>query len=202
MKIGIITDGQGEPAALDKLRPKLDSTATVLRPLYADMQPKAAPGQIARKAVSRVRILENKGVDRIIVIIDREDHADCAPDIATRIEGAFRKLGHRGIQVVVKDRTFENWLIADPGAIKKLRARFSPKKPLDKMVSPNKADSVHNAEATLNTRTIKKPYHKRNDPPDIMGKMDVSAAAMNSRSFRRFLHLLGDRRYKGQSKKP
>lgn len=95
MKIGLIVDGQGEPAALEQLRPKLklQTKGKILRALYADLQPKASAGQIARKAINRVGMLRRKGATRSILLIDREDRDDCPPGFAQDIQRAFAKMG-------------------------------------------------------------------------------------------------------------
>lgn len=203
MTVGLIVDGQAEPDALPILLRKLRGVGRISRPLYADLQPKAAAGQIARKAISRVRMLRQRGAGRFILLIDREDREDCPPQMAAEIETALRRTPEcRGIDVhvVVKDRRFENWLIADPDALASLRARFRVSKAFRKRVSPNKADAVADAEELLRRASVGPAYHKRHDPAKILGAVDVARAAGNSRSLRRFLRLVGDSRYREQSK--
>jgi len=202
VSIGLIVDGQAEPDALWELRGKLQASQSMIRPLYADLQPKAAPGQIARKALSRVKMLRKRSASAIVLLIDREDQRECPPSLACEIQDALDRLGEPGILVVVKNRSFENWLIADVGALAKLRARFRPTKAFRERVVPNKADSVADGASLLNRICIDTTYHKRRDPPRILKASDVGAMAKNSRSFRRFLRLVGDDRYRAQSKRP
>ncbi len=202
MTIGIIVDGQAEPEALRKLFPKLRGVGTILQPLYADLQPKAAPGQIARKALSRVRMLRQRSAERVILLLDREDRSECPPRLAGQIAKALDRLGEPGINVVVKNRAIENWLIADPGCPGKLEGRFRSATALTKRVSPNKADNVRKAASLLDRIAVRRPHHKRRDPPRIVQAMDVASAAGNSRSLRRFLRVLGDERYRDQSRLP
>jgi hypothetical protein len=106
------------------------------------------------------------------------------------------------VSVVVKNRTLENWLIADPKGLARLGGRFKPTNAFVARVSPNKADNVEDGAALLDRICVKGSYHKTQDPPNIFAAMDVTETGKNSRSFRRFLRLLGDKRYRDQSRKP
>ena len=205
MRIGIIVDGKGEVGALPRIFPNLKlrkgDQPIPAWTLYADLQPKASAGQIARRAMSRVRILRQEGADSILLLIDREDREECAPEFAQAIKTALEGMGER-VSVVVKNRTLENWLIADPKGLASLSGRFKLTNAFVGRVSPNKADNVRNGAAMLDRISINRSYHKTLDPPKILGAMDVGQAGKNSRSFRRFLRLVGDKRYRDQSKKP
>ena len=135
-------------------------------------------------------------------MIDQEDRPECAPEFADRIEQAIRKKGESEIFVAVKEKCLENWLVADPDALAALQARFKVTKAFRQSVANGKADSVRDAVALLDRIAIGPSYHKRHDPPAIFARMNVDSAARNSRSLRRFLRLMGDKRYKDQSKRP
>jgi hypothetical protein len=203
VKIGIIVEGLGEYQSLPKLYSKLALRPgnQVLSPLHAKLQPKSGPGQVAKNALSRVDMLKKRGADVVLLLIDREDREDCAPEFAQAIEAALEGMGEQ-VRVVVKNRAVENWLIADPKGLARLGGRFKPTKAFTSQVSPNKADNVKDGAALLNRICFKGSYHKTQDPPNIFGAMDITEAGKNSRSFRRFLRLVGDRRYRDQSKKP
>jgi len=203
LKIGIIVDGDAESQALKLLTRRVEIKDTqLLDPLYANMQPKDAPGQIARAAKRQIDILIAKGADKIIVLIDREDNRKCADEIAGEIETAFDRLGCANTTVVIKNRKFENWLIADVGVFRKLKARYKVTKSFETAVVPNKADSVADAEALLNQIVVKVVYHKRRDAAQITGLQKVAEIGKNSRSFRRFLRVVGYSTYTNQSKNP
>ena len=204
MKVGIVVEGNAESQALKVLtrRIKIDGVQ-FLAPAYADMQPKSAPGQIAGKAIKKVKIQRDRGADLIIVLIDREENSQkCPPEFANQIKHAFTKLGYNDIRVVIKNRTFENWLIADVEALKQMPGRFKVTKTFERTVSPNKADNVVDAEELLNKIAIKHRYHKRRDAARITAVQEALNMAKNSRSFRRFLRLVGHPQYLQQSKKP
>lgn len=174
----------------------------ILDPLYANIQPKSAPGQIAKSVKPKLDILTARQVSKIVVLIDREDQLECPSELAQGIENAFRKLGHSNVHVAIKNRRFENWLISDTKVFKKLSARYKTTAAFTDNVIPNKADSVENATGLLNKICVGTEYHKRRDAAQITKHQDISEVSKNSRSFRRFLRLLGHQDYETQSKKP
>jgi hypothetical protein len=201
MRTGIIVDGQAEPEALSLALRRLRDIGP-FHIVYARIQPTAAPARIAEMARDQVEKLLARGAQRIVLLIDREDRDDCAPGFAAAIESAMLGLGTGQVRVVVKNRKFENWLIADPDALARLRKRFEITEAFRRHVGPDKADNVPDAEAWLARATRGDSYHKRGDPLRIMRVLDVRAAAKNSRSLRRFLRVLGWPGYRDQSKRP
>ncbi len=203
MKIGIVVDGAAESQALKVLTQRIEIEGVqLLNPAYANMQPKSPPGRIARAAFKKVDILRARGATLIAVLIDREDREECPPEFADQLKRAFAKLGYDDIRVVVKNRTFENWLIADINALKKLSRLFNVTKTFERTVSPNKADNVRDAKALLNKIAIKHGYRKGRDDARITAVQEALNMAKNSRSFRRFLCVVGHPQYLLQSKKP
>ncbi len=203
MKIGIIVDGDAESQALKLLTQRIAiSDAQILDPLYANIQPKSAPGQIVKSVKPKLDILIARQVSKIVVLIDREDQPECPSELAQGIENAFRKLGHSNVHVAIKNRRFENWLISDTKVFKKLSARYKTTEAFISTVIPNKADTVENATGLLNKICVGPEYHKRRDAAQITKHQDISEISKNSRSFRRFLRLLGHQDYETQSKKP
>ena len=203
MKIGILVEGSAELEALKLLTERIKIEGIqLLSPIQASMQPKSAPGQIARVAAAKLGILKTKKAERVIVLIDREDRPECSGGWAVEIEAAFKRLGHQHIKVVIKNRKFENWLIADVGVFRKLKARYKVTEKFEKSVVPDKADTVADAKALLDQIVIKHGFHKRRDAAQVAALQDHLEIGKNSRSFRRFLRLIGHPHYKDQSKKP
>lgn len=203
MKIGIIVDGDAESQALKLLTQRINiPNVQILDPLYADIQPKSAPGQIAKSVKPKLDILIARRVNQVVVLIDREDQPKCPSELAKEIEDAFRKLGHLNVSIAIKNRCFENWLISDTQVFKKLSARYRLTDAFTKTVTPNKADLIENAADLLNKICIGAEYHKRRDAAQITKLQDIYEVGKHSRSFRRFLRLVGHRNYKEQSKKP
>ena len=106
------------------------------------------------------------------------------------------------MHVVVKNRKFENWLIADPGAFKKLRGRYEITSAFEGAVSPNKADGGTDATGLIKSISKDRSYDKLKDAVAIVSVADPGTMACNSRSFRRFLRLLGHPDYVAQSLRP
>lgn len=203
MRIGIVVDGDAESQALKLLTQRISIPGTqLLDPIYANMQPRSTPGQIARSAKPKIDVLTARGVDKIVVLIDKEDRQECPSQFANDIEAAFGAIGCFNIQVAVKNRKFENWLVADVDVFDQLRSRYRVTKTFRKAISPNKADSVPDAESLLNKIVLSGEYHKRRDAAQITGLQEADKMAQNSRSFRRFLRLVGHSNYLLQSKKP
>jgi len=203
VKIGVIVDGQAESQALSHLFNNIViSGSQIINPLYADMQPKASPEQIARAAYSRICILQAKCVDKIIVLIDNENRADCHINFSNSIKVAVKNLFNIDVYVIVKYKCFENWLISDPNGLSKLKSRLSITNSFINTVSPNKADAVLNPVVLLNSVCNKLDYHKRIDAIAFTKNIDPDKMALNSRSFRRFLREVGYMKYSRQSKRP
>jgi hypothetical protein len=206
MKIGILVDGQAEFHSLPLFLDRVDTQAQILKPLYCDMQPFASYQQIAYVAMKRVSILLQKGVSKVVVLIDKEQRGDCAPLMANSIEeeleGRLRQTDWNGqVSVVVKVDAFENWLVADPHAFVKLTGMFKHRKRIRKAVEPDKADNV-DALAVLNRCCVKGSFSKVKGAKAICQRLDPTRAATNSRSFRRFLRVLGDPAFSTESKNP
>jgi hypothetical protein len=203
LRIGIVVDGDAESQALKLLTQRISIPDTqLLDPIYANMQPRSTPGQIARSAKSKIDVLTARGVDKIVVLIDKEDRLECPSQFASNIEAAFSAIGCPHVEVAVKNRNFENWLIADVDVFNRLRSRYRVTKAFQKAVSPNKADSVPDAESLLNKIVVSGEYHKRRDAAQITKLQEADKMARNSRSFRRFLRIVGHSDYLLQSKKP
>jgi hypothetical protein len=122
-----------------------------------------------------------RGAEKIIFLLDRESAADCPSAIAALLEAAFKDLDYPNIAVVIKNRKFENWMIADVAALEKMPNRFNVTQAFRGKVVPNKADSVEDAESLLKQISKKKPYHKSSDNPKIAEKQDALQIGCNSR---------------------
>ena len=200
MTIGIIVEGQEESQSLAHITAKiLIEGITIRKPLYAPIQPKATPGQIAKAIESRLKILGE--VDRILILIDLEDLDVCPGERAQILEDAVGRMGYNNVYVVIKHRKFENWLIADCNALGQL-TNFSPTKTFLRRVT-GKADNVLDAVELLSSiKNDRRSFHKTHDGTAIAKKVMPETIALHSRSFRRFLHLLTHPTYREQSKNP
>jgi len=202
MRIGLIADGQSEVGALPQLLNRLGiPDVIIIGPRYADLQPKATAAQIAKAAESRIRtLMAQAAVDRIVIMIDHEDRDDCPGEWARTLCQEFVGNGFDNVSVVVKNRKFENWLIADPENIQEeMPARFSFDRTVVRSIQGGGADNIEDAELILDRASIGKNYNKTKDASQICRNIEPLMVAKNSRSFRRFLRLLGHPQYRNQS---
>jgi hypothetical protein len=205
-RIGIIVDGEAEYRSFPELFGKLkENPAVLLSPLKADIQPYASVFQIASCVRSRVAILSGRGAERIVVVLDRETRDECPGEIARALASALQTVCDESatieLRVVVKDRMYENWLIADTDSLTRQRARFSLADGVVRQIRRDKADGLDALEV-LKGAVRRGQYEKVVDSIRIMSKADPLAIATNSRSFRRFLRLIDHPSYLSQSKRP
>ena len=187
MKIGIIADGQAEAQALGFLVERVKcGSASLIKPLYADMQPYAPLPQVVQAALGRLDFLTRRGADKCIILLDRENNQDCPGDYSTKLEMEFKKVGFQNVTVVMKDRTFENWLIADPRTLAKGGGKkISISDRIVERIEKVGADRI-NAIGVLDG-VFKDGYHKRIDAIELCKKIDPDMVGRNSRSFRKLI---------------
>jgi hypothetical protein len=194
MKIGILVEGDGEYYALPHLLRRLGSPHVVLDPLLSPMQPLAPPAQIAFVASKKFQLLLNKGADFILLLIDKETRRECTGPLVEEIEREARKhlrsLSRTAkVRVVLKVTKLENWLVADPQALRELPKLFEDVERIEKQVVTGRADAV-DAHALLKACTRKGSYNKKACAIEICRKLDPERACLNSRSFRKLLKTL------------
>lgn len=193
MKVGVVVEGRSEFKALPLLRDQICvvTPATVVKVLHADYDPCASPGRIVRACRSRVLQLVARQYDRVIVLVDREARTESPYMLARNLEAEFERAGLGiPVYVVIKDRKFENWLIADLDALRQLRARFRVTKGMAAKVEPDRADRS-DALGLLKDAAKGGAYGKVDDATRILQKAEISKSARHSRSFRCFLARLG-----------
>jgi Domain of unknown function (DUF4276) len=195
MKIGLLVDGRAEYYSLPYLLPRLGSPHQVLNPLVCDIQPFASPAQMALAASKKFPILLARGVETIIVLIDKETRPDCTVELVQAVEReAKSRLASLSttvdLQVVLKVSMFENWLVADPRALGDLAGLFEKVERIEKQVLKGRADAV-DALGLLNACSRQRSYDKMAGAVAICKRLDPVRAAENSRSFRKLLKAVG-----------
>jgi hypothetical protein len=202
MKIGILVDGEAERAGLPMLFEQLRAQTghAIVNPLQPAVHPKADPERFAGACVPKIEILAKKGVDRIVVLVDREDRDDCPTEIATAIRQSIIRKTALPVCVVVKDRCFENWLVADAESFVS-STRFKLEPSVRRAIESGLADGL-DALALLKRNAVKDSYNKVRDGKRILEQSDVGRMAAGSRSFRRLLRCLGHPQYLDGSKRP
>jgi hypothetical protein len=190
--------------ALPKLYPALQARAKIqlISPLRAAVDPLSPTPVLTAGLQTAIRLSIARGAHQIIVILDRENTEISAADRARVLELSLQEALDKNIRVVIKDRCFENWLIASPEAFVAQRARYSHPDRIAKQVQPDRADLVRNPCALINSAISKGEYDKTNDAPKILARSNLDSLAANSRSFRRFLAVLGDPAYANGSRAP
>jgi Domain of unknown function (DUF4276) len=201
----MIVDGQAEFRTLRSIFPRIRTRATLMGPLWADLQPGGGIPKIVRAASPALKALASKGAQRILILLDHENRPQCVPTWRAALEAAFdrasRNAGVADVKVVLKVRMYENWLISDPAAIKSMPRRFNLSNAHESQIAPDRADRA-DALHILKTAARGVEYHKVRDAMALMAKFDPYVGAGNSRSFRRFLRLLGCNEYAAQSRVP
>lgn len=205
MRIATISEGQTEFACLPLLFPQVKNATgdILLNPLYAQIPPKEPVHRIVRECVKALRVASVSKPDLVLILIDREDANSSAGSIGAEIERGI-KAEHSyafAVRVVVKDRMFENWLIADVDALAAQPKRFEVTEALRRRVQPNKADRVAALEL-MKKAARNGQYDKVADGKRTAAHLDLLRAGQHSRSLRHFLHVLGHPAYQEQCARP
>ncbi len=160
---------------------------------------------IARQCMPGIRMAYELGAGLVVVVLDRERQRDCPGLLASRIQLECERLatscGGMSIQVAMKDRTFENWLVADLEALRVQPARFRVTAAMERAVSPDRADRC-DAMTILRRAVVRGSYNKIEDSARICSRIDIMRLAANSRSFRHFLHVFGHAAYNANCRNP
>jgi hypothetical protein len=201
VRIGLVVDGRAEFASLGALYPELKRLTghEFIGVRKADLQPFAPIGTIAKQCEATLRELFARRADRVVVLLDRETRNECPGALAAAVRQ--RLLSHGDVLVVLKDRAYENWLLADLDALRASPARFDVSEATRKRIEPNKADAADGV--ILIKRCINDGhYEKVNDSKRILESAEVWRMAAHSRSFRRFLRCVECPGYREQSRLP
>jgi hypothetical protein len=197
VKVGLVVDGESELLALPILSSRIKGTHRVVKTVKADIQPCSSPENIARKVNRQLPFLKALGVQLVIVLLDREQLAECCGQRALAIQKSVISLAGNfrfsDCQVILKNRTFENWLIADQLALQSQPRRFKWKG------LEGEVDEL-NAKDLLSRAAIGASYHKRIDSLRITRLAEPRRIGFQSRSFRKLLGILGCPEYKLQTK--
>ena len=203
MRVALVVDGEAEYRSMGLVCEKLreECGQTFLRPVKAVVDPVSPAAAIARMLKDRILDMEARRADLIVVLIDRETRDECPGDVASAIRGEIQRYATSQICVVLKDRMYENWLVADVSSLARMRARFNITRGRRVQIEPNRADGIDALEL-LRLAAKKKAYDKVADGIRIMRVAEPSQIAANSRSFRRFLRCVRHPAYSTQSRLP
>ena len=200
-----MVDGLGERSALPVLYQRIRTPHTLVTPIKQDIQPMAPVSQIARAAAAGCRILAIKQVDLVVVLVDLEHRDACAGQFAQELrEQVVARVSDLGIEVavVIKVRAFENWLVSDLECLAGSPGLFPDARRVRQSVPAGTADQVDALAILQQASGRHRSYHKVRGAVGVCAHLDPARAAINSRSFRRFLRVVGDSRYAHQSRRP
>lgn len=155
---------------------------------------------IARRVLPKVIAHQAAGRNHVVVCFDRERRQTTGPrlerDVLQQLRRLLRENGRRedGVSVVVADRAFEAWLLADALGLF-TRAIFTARPTFFCF------EGELGQQAKLGTveldQLLGREYSKTRDGPRLFAKLDVAAARdagtgkRGSASFNRFLEAVG-----------
>lgn len=200
--VGLIVEGDAEFAALPLLQRKaLLPGCPPLRPInLGGVGSTIEPIGIARMVKPKVVQHQTAGRSPIVVCIDREQRDMSAIRLGTEVHRALctllrkEKRAYHDVFVVIADRTFEAWILADARGLHQKRAFV-------------RAPSFETFEGSMGkeqkkglvelTELLGRPYGKRTDGPRLFEKLRFvearkhGAGEHGSRSLDSFLTTLG-----------
>lgn len=203
MKYLFATEGVSEYQTFSLLYPQFREATSneFIAPLRVPISPNCSPELIAAKCKTALHVAKAKMADVFVLVIDRESNEACPGGIADAIQERLSRFTDLRTHVVIKDRMFENWLLADLDALGAQPGRFTVDNTLRRRIEPNRADSC-DASALIKKACISKAYSKTSDSALIMKRVRIDTASKNSRSFRHLMHVIGHEDYADQCRVP
>ena len=190
--IALVVEGEAEYGALPILVRNAGGRA--VNPIIFRGQFVSAIDRLAVERIApRVRLAMHKNVAKVVVVLDREQRSECAPEVASIVAEAVRqslrdKYSYDGtppVVVVCADLSMENWLLADAEGLAACRL-------LSRQPSVGSRTNVDGRDALRALKNACRPgrsYQKRRDAPILAERVRVTDASVRqrSRSLRKFL---------------
>ena len=198
---GLVVEGDAEYAALPLLhKKKLIANCPPLKASnLGGVGSDRDPTGIAKLVVGRVIAHKVAGRHNVVVCIDREQRLVGPGAFAAQVAQALttellsRSANPAGVFVVIADRAFEAWLLADAAG---LHARGHFSRPLQAQ-SYEGSMCAQQLKGTLElTTALGRAYAKTTDGPALFAALDLPVArshkhGLGSRSLDKFLRTLG-----------
>lgn len=202
-RIGIIVEGQSEFESLPVVWKRLVDTCEfefrqVKNP---DIQPSGPIGKNIRQCLKSIRALSVFKPSLVVILLDRDSDERCPGQISAELAQALERESEHQICVVIKNRCFENWLIANLAAVQRVNG-FTVSNSIIRRIGVNNADNVDAARTLSECCQSRSGYQKVKDSRRILEAASVDRIASNSRSFRRLLRCLGHPAYISNSRHP
>lgn len=198
--VGIVVEGRAEFAALPRLA-EIVPGCPALRP--KNMQgsgPDMNSLGVARRAFPHVREHLDAGLQRVVVCVDREERTVLAATLATQIRRELHRMlaasdySTETVSVVVADRAFEAWILADANGLWQ-RKQFR-RRPRQHCYEGHLGPGNDKGKAEI-SHLMASEYKESRDGPRLFGLIDISAAreyrasGRGSRSLETFLLAVG-----------
>lgn len=178
-----IVEGHGEVAAVRQLITRIGGSVgvgiEVVQPFRLDSGRMRKPEELA-KAVRLQEVRVQGRIGGVLIVRDGDDDIDCPVELARQITpepGAFSV----PVEVVIAHHEYEAWFLA---AAESLRSHPSVR---DDATAPPNPESKRNAKKQLELM-MNESYKETLHQAKFSSLIDLSAAAKNSRSFRRMMH--------------
>lgn len=199
--VGLVVEGETEYYALPLLhhgKHAIPGCPAIRTTNLGGVGSHLTPAGIARMAAPRIKTHLIAGHKPVILCLDREQRPDCAGSFAQAILGALcRELSRTqaaDVHVVVADRTFEAWILADAAGLAKRRLlRTAPK---FHCFEGSMGDGGKKGTVEL-SRLLGREYRKTSDGPRLFEALDPTVARVwgpgkrGSRSLDKLLRTLG-----------
>ena len=200
--VGLIVEGDAEFAALPLLHTRKlvpgcpPLKATNLGGVGSHLEPQGVAKMLAGKVIAH----QVAGRTKVVICIDREQRPMCAPEFANKVATALaRELEERGhasrdVHLVISDRAFEAFLLADARGFHQ-RGRFVRQPGFHCFEGEIGAGSKKGV-VELST-LLGRDYSKTKDGPTLFAELDFKAARAHrnsgrgSRSLDKLLRTLG-----------
>jgi len=187
--VGVIVEGDAEFLALPLLhRKSLIPNCPPLKPINLHgVGSDRKPVGIAKLIAPRVNQLHTARCKQIVVCFDREQRTECAPGLAKAVSTALHAellAGGKAIPnvaIVVADRAFEAWLLADASG---LHARGLFKNPPSFRSFEGHLGAQERKGVVELTRLLGREYSKTKDGPALFEGLSFADARK---------HAVGDR---------
>jgi hypothetical protein len=178
MKIGLILDGRSEIKALGnqvrnveiRKRPSNGITVSI--------------DQIANESVKLLKALGSAGCVKKILVIDRENRTHSATKIGEQLKKLIAKNTAEDFVVVVADRMFENWILAD---IESVSGKHSDR--LKKTSNSMDFEGCH-GKSELKNKLKDGHRYKTEDAEPFFKAVKADVAVMNSASYKKWMEAL------------
>lgn len=200
--IGLIVEGDTEYGALPRLHTKkLLTGCPPLRPInLGGIGEHITPEGLAKRLAPKVIAHMEAGRQRVVICFDRENRLECVPQLALLVSAALsrelhaRRRNSADVSVVVLDRSFEAWLLADARGLRS-KGLFTQDPTFHSFEGESGAQGKKGSVEL--TRLLAREYVKTRDGPTLFEAMDFATArqhgpgARGSRSLDKFLRSLG-----------